>query len=254
VEIVELFSKRIGDKTVKPTHELELHRGQGVAGDVHQQVGSPRQVLLASAPYLQELGLAPGDLQENIVVDGAIDGTVEQLGSGRVLQLGQTAQVRLTFLCEPCAYLEQVQPGLVKRSLGKRGMLGMVIAAGVVWRGDAVTVLPQQFPVLPERAGDRFTEFVARIPPGKVVRTTELLLALGLTPSYYRTIPTFLKKAAADVPIHRILAADSSLMSRHMPQQMQRLQAEGVEVVNQRVAALYYWQPLYFHDLSVHDW
>lgn len=46
-------------------------------------------------------------------------------------------------------------------------------------------------------------------------------------------------KAAADIPIHRILAADSSLLSRHIPQQMQRLQAEGVEVVDHHVSALY---------------
>jgi len=250
VEIVGLFCKGIGDQIVKPVEALNVQRGHGVVGEAHAQAGSPRQVLLASAPYLQELGLAPGDLQENIVVDGALDEAVERLGSGRVLQLGQTAQIRLMFLCEPCTYLEQVQPGLVKRSLGKRGMLGMAIAAGVVRRGDTVTVMPQQFPALSERAGDRFTEFVARIPPGKVVRTTELLLALGLTHSYYRTIPTFVKKAAADIPTHRILAADSSLISRHIPQQMQRLQAEGVEVVNQQVAAHYYWQPLCFHDLQ----
>lgn len=247
VKIVGLFFKGVGDVTVRRTEEIDLQRERGVAGDVHASVGSPRQVLIASAPYLEQLGLEPGELQENIVLGGA----VELLGSGRVLQLGQSAQVRLTFLCEPCAYLEQVQPGLVKRSKGKRGMLGMVIRDGVVHQGDPVTVLPQQFPVLSERAGDRFTEFVSRIPSGRVVNTTNLLLALGVTPSYYRTIPSFLKRAAPDVPVHRVVSADGSLLSRHLPQQMQRLQAEGIDVVDQHVSALYYWQPLYFHDLQI---
>ncbi len=246
VKIVGLFFKGLGDVTGRPTDELTLQRGRGVTGDVHANVGSPRQVLIASAPYLEQLGLEPGELQENIVLEGA----VELLGSGRVLQLGQSAWVRLTFLCEPCAYLERVQPGLVKRSKGKRGMLGMVIRDGVVRQGDLATVLPQQFPVLSERVSDRFTEFVSRIPSGRVVNTTNLLLALGVTPSYYRTIPSFLKRAAADVPIHRVVAADGSLLSRHLPQQLQRLQAEGIDVVDQHVSALYYWEPIHFHDLQ----
>lgn len=245
MEVMGLFFKRVGDQAVRPTAELRLQRGRGVAGEAHERAGSPRQVLIASLPYLQALGLEPGALQENIVVTGV----VEELSSGQVLQLGDSAQVRLTFLCEPCAYLEEVQPGLVKRSKGKRGMLGMVLSDGLVRQGDTVTVLPERFPVLSDRVGDRFTEFVSRIPPGKVVRTTELLLALGLTSGYYRAIPMYLKKAAADVPIHRIVATDSSLLSRHIPAQMQRLQAEGVEVLNQRVSALYYWESLYFHDL-----
>lgn len=245
MEIVGLFFKAVGAQAVKPTAELRLQRGRGVAGAAHQCVGSPRQVLIASLPYLQAFGLEPGALQENIVVAGV----VEELGSGRVLQLGETAQVRLMFLCEPCAYLEEVQPGLVKRSKGKRGMLGMVVGDGIVRQGDTVTVLPERFPMLSDRVGDRFTEFVARIPPGKVVRTTDLLLALGLTKGYYRALPMYLKKAAATVPIHRIVAADSSLLSQHIPDQLQRLQAERVEVVNQRVSAFYYWESLYFHDL-----
>lgn len=246
VKIVGLFFKGLGDVTVSQTDELTLQQGRGVAGDTHANVGSPRQVLIASAPYLEQLRLEPGALQENIVLGGA----VERLGSGRVLQLGQSAWVRLTFLCEPCAYLEQVQPGLMKRSKGKRGMLGMVIQDGVVRRGDAVTVLPETFPVLSERVGDRFTEFVSRIPSGRVVNTANLLLALGLTPSYYRTIPSFLKRAAADVPVHRVVAVDGRLISRHIPHQMERLQAEGIDVVNQHVSALYYWEPIYFHDLQ----
>ncbi len=249
VKIVGLFFKRSGDEGVSRTEEINLQRGRGVAGDVHANVGSPRQVLIASAPYLEQLGLEPGKLQENIVLEEA----VERLGSGRVLQLGQSAQVRLTFLCEPCAYLERVQPGLVKRSKGKRGMLGMVIRDGVVRQGDLVTVLPEQFPVLSERVGDRFTEFVCRIPSGRVVTTTNLLLALGVTPSYYRTIPSFLKRAAANVPVYRVVAADGSLLSRHLPQQLQRLQAEGIEVIDQHVSARYYWEPIYFHDLQLYD-
>jgi len=172
-----------------------MQRGYGIVGDASAQVGSPRQVLLAGMPALKQFGLQPGDLQENLLLDQA----VEAFESGMVLAIGATAQLRLMFLCEPCASLERVKPGLSRKINGKRGMLAMVVQDGTIHPGDPVQVLSHRFPAIPEQTRGKFEEFVVRIPPGRVVRSSDLLLALGMTPSYARAIPTWLKKSTASL-------------------------------------------------------
>jgi alkylated DNA nucleotide flippase Atl1 len=246
--ITQLFSKQVAHTNlrIRECETLELKRGYGIINDANATVGSPRQVLLVSLPTLAQFDLQPGQLRENIVVDGI----VEDFMSGQVLQLGQTALVRLTHRCEPCAMLETLQPGLAKKLKDQRGMLGMVVRDGIVDVGDAVTLVSHQFPPIPNTTRGKFEEFVSRIPIGKVVRTSDLLLALGLTNSYYRSIPTFLKKSPPHIPSHRIVAANGELLLKHIPHQYERLCDEGVELVNYQVTHNHYWEPIYFHDLG----
>ncbi|MBE9101715.1 MGMT family protein [Vacuolonema iberomarrocanum] len=241
-----LFYKPAQGAWVEPTDQLVLKRGCGIVGDANAQVGSPRQVLFAGTPSLQAFGLQPGDLQENLLLDVA----VESLESGTVLQLGATARVRLMFLCEPCASLERLKPGLSCKIHGKRGMLGLVVADGTVRLGDPVWMVGDRFPVIPETTRGKFAEFVARIPPGKVVPTKNLLLALGLTTSYARTIPTMLKKSDPTLPVHRIVAADGRLFTQHLPDQRAVLLAEGVAIAGDRVNAAHFWEAESFHLLD----
>ncbi|MEO1146787.1 MAG: MGMT family protein [Cyanobacteria bacterium J06638_22] len=241
-----LFYKPAQGVLVEPTDQLMLKRGYGIVGDANAQVGSPRQVLFAGTPSLQAFGLQPGDLQENLLLDV----TVESLESGTVLQLGETARVRLMFLCEPCASLERLKPGLSRKINGKRGMLGLVVADGTVQQGDPVWVLGDRFPAIPETTRGKFEDFVARIPPGKVVPTKALLLALGLTTSYARVIPTLLKKSDPSLPVHRIVAADGRLFTQHLPEQRAVLAAEGVIVEGDRVSAAQFWEAEFFHLLD----
>lgn len=244
--VQQLFFKPAHGIPVEPVEQLVLQRGYGIVDDASAQAGSPRQVLFAGTPALQAFGLQPGNLQENVLLDMAI----EELASGTVLQLGETAQVRLMFLCEPCASLERLQPGLSRRINGKRGMLGLVIADGTVRRGDPVGGLGDRFPAIPETTRGKFEEFVARIPPGKVVTSKDLLLALGLTASYARAIPTMLKKSAAGLPVHRVVAADGGLLLRHLPQQAAALVAEAVAVEGDRVHSAHFWAAQHFHRLD----
>jgi alkylated DNA nucleotide flippase Atl1 len=247
VQILHLFAKTAAGQPPAPCDRLWLRRGLGIEGDAHARAGSPRQVLLASAPVLAAHGLRPGDLRENILLDGL----VEELASGQVLQLGEVAQVRVMGDCEPCAYLNTLHPGLAKRISGQRGMLAMAIADGVVRVGDRAVVLPQTFPPVPNDTRGKLHEFVARIPPGRVVRTTELLVALGLTASHYRVIPVLLKKADAGLPVHRVVGAGGRLLTQHLPDQAERLAAEQVQIEQGGVLAEFCWEPVQFHALDV---
>ncbi|WP_019585110.1 MOSC domain-containing protein [Deinococcus apachensis] len=155
-------------KTAAP--EIELLSGVGVAGDAHagvtvkhrsrvaQDPRQPnlRQVHLLHAELLEDLQaqgfrVGPGDLGENVTTRG-----VDLLGlpGGTLLYLGDTAVVEVTGLRNPCAQIENFQPGLLAAVLGrdeqgnlirKAGVMGVVRLGGVVRPGDAIRVdLPEE--------------------------------------------------------------------------------------------------------------
>ncbi|WP_413265158.1 MOSC domain-containing protein [Floridanema flaviceps] len=247
MKVVKLFIKDKPGARVQEVQTLNLQRGYEISGDVNALPGNPRQVLIASTSTLTEFGLKPGELKENLLVDTPI----EQLSSGTVLQVGSLALIRLTFPCEPCSYLNELQPGLAKRIKGKRGFLGMIIRDGQVLAGDEITLAPYQFKPLPDEAKGRFAEFVQRIPSGKVVKTTDLLMAMGVSKAYARAIPTFLKKANSQLPIHRIVRADGRLLFEYVIEQERVLLAEGVKIEQNQIADFNaYWDSSQFHELG----
>lgn len=234
----------------QPTHltsSLTLIKGYGIKHDIHAQWGSPRQVLIVSQSTLQYFNLKAGNLGENMIIDEEI----EQYQSGQVLKIGQNALIRLMFHCEPCQYLETIQTGLMKKIKSRRGFLGIVIQDGNIHQDDEITLTSYQFPSLSDKVKDRFSEFISRIPQGKVVTTTDLLLALGVNQSYYRVIPTFIKKADNSLPIYRIIKKDGSLLTQHIPNQAQLLQNEGIFMKENKIDYLdYEWNKAEFHQLE----
>ena len=152
------------------TPVLRLLAGLGVEGDAHlgetvkhrsRVAVDPtqpnlRQVHLLSVELqamLQAAGhvVAPGALGENITTQG-ID--LLALPTGARLHLGETAVVEITGLRNPCAQIERFQPGLLAQVLGrddqgklvrKAGIMGIVLAGGLVRAQDAIRVaLPPQ--------------------------------------------------------------------------------------------------------------
>lgn len=247
MRVIKLFVKDRHGSPVEQCDTLSLQRGHGIEGDINAQAGSPRQVLIASETTLARFGLSPGELGENFLVDAPI----EHFSSGQVLRVGQ-ALIRLSFLCEPCAALEKIQLGLSKRIKGQRGYLGMVVGSGLVEQFNEVTITAYKFSVLSDEPKERFYEFVSRIPPGRVVRTTDLLIALGVTKAHYRVIPVWMKKYSKDLPTHRIVRTDGNLMPEHLSNQAQLLRDEGIEIYSNCVADdNYYWNSSEFHELGI---
>jgi len=94
--------------------------------------------------------IAGWGMGENITTRG-----VDLLGlpQGALLQLGQTAVVRVTGLRNPCAQLDHYQAGLTAavlardaqgRLVRKAGVMAVVVAGGAVKAGDAIRVrLPE---------------------------------------------------------------------------------------------------------------
>ncbi len=245
MKIHQLFIKPQPGLPVQAQPTLQLLRGYGIQDDASAQLGSPRQILITDLGTVRHFKLQPGDLRENILLN-------ESLGeweSGQIWQVGG-ALIRLTFLCEPCVYLNRLQPGLAKRIQQQRGWLGMVVQSGAIAVGDPVRPTVHRLPALPHDVKGRFYELLARIPAGKVITTSDLIVALGVTPSYYRVFPTFIKQAASHLPVHRVVAIAGDLFAQSMPEQAERLRAEGVELQNGKVPNCYYWSAQYFHELG----
>ena len=204
---------------------LLLRARFGIEGDVNAGGVGPRQVLLTSLETLHKFKLQPGDLRENIVVAGV---PLDDLPSGSVLRLGDSAAVRLTYHCEVCKYIGTLGVSPIALLENRRGFLGVVLTGGAVRTGDSVGVLPARFDPVPDHPFDRFLWVVKQIPMGKVMTYKQILDVLGVSHSYYRVLPTYMKRAEG-YPLHRILDSKGRLIP-HVDGQRALLEREGVEV------------------------
>lgn len=148
---------------------IRLLAGLGVAGDAHAgetvkhrsrvardpKQPNLRQVHLIHAELHAELHdelraagfeLVPGQMGENVTTRG-----IDLLGlpTGTRLHLGAAAVVEVTGLRNPCAQLEQLQPGLMAATLDrdeqgnlirKAGVMGIVLSGGDIRPGDAIRI------------------------------------------------------------------------------------------------------------------
>ena len=156
---------------------VHLVEGLGVEGDAHlgrtvQHLSrvrraphepNLRQVHLIQAELFEEVHPAghrvlPGQLGENVTTTGL---DLLALPVGTVLLLGDTAEVQLTGLRNPCRQIDAFQPGLLQQVLGRSadgavvrraGVMGVVRRGGEVRPGDPVTVV---LPEGPHRPLDR---------------------------------------------------------------------------------------------------
>ncbi|MFJ4919938.1 MOSC domain-containing protein [Streptomyces sp. NPDC088725] len=148
---------------------ITLLAGLGVEGDAHAGVTVKHRSRVArdpSQPNLRQVHLvheelfdavgeeglkvAPGELGENVTTRG-----IDLLGlpAGTLLRMGDEAVVEVTGLRNPCAQLENFQPGPLKQVAGrdeagnvvrKAGVMSVVRTGGVVRPGDEIRVeLPE---------------------------------------------------------------------------------------------------------------
>ena len=146
--------------------EIELVAGRGVAGDVHSGATVRHRSRVArdpSQPNLRQVHLIHGELHDELAVrgftiaPGAMGENVTTRGidllalaRGTQLRLGRDAIVEVTGLRNPCAQLDALVPGLRAAVLDrddrgglvrKAGVMGVVVASGVVTAGDVIAVV-----------------------------------------------------------------------------------------------------------------
>lgn len=146
--------------------EIELVAGLGVAGDAHSGVTVQHRSRVRADPtapnlrqvhlmhqelfdWLEQRGfsVAPGELGENITTEG-ID--LLSLPRGTLLHLGSEAVVEVTGLRNPCAQIENFQPGLLKELVGyddggtlvrRAGIMAVVHHGGTIRPGEGIAVV-----------------------------------------------------------------------------------------------------------------
>lgn len=187
--IVEhLMLKRQPGLALEQRTVLQLDPMAGIEGA--QRAAPLRHLLLVERDSLRRLGLWPGDLRENVVLGG--DGLYD-LPSGTMLRVG-TAELRLTFHCEPCARVAALASA--KALLHRRGYLASVATAGTIRIGDEVQVLDSRQAQIPYAPRDRIAWYLQdRDAP---IDTAELLWEVGLPRTYARALPALLRRIGGD--------------------------------------------------------
>jgi MOSC domain-containing protein YiiM len=122
---------------MRPVPSAELITGVGIEGDKHAVAASHRQVLLDDQEALDEVGVEPGTIKENLTVQGL---HVMGLAPGTRVRLGESAVLEITEVCEPCFRMDEIRNGLKAELVGRRGMLARVVNGGSIAVGDRITI------------------------------------------------------------------------------------------------------------------
>src|SRR2546429_1280538 len=128
-----------------------LITGVGIEGDKHAVAASDRQVLLADQEALDEVGVEPGTIKENLTVEGL---HAMGLPAGTRVRLGDSAVLEIMKICEPCFRMDEIRMGLKGELVGRRGMVARVVNGGAVAVGGRLPP-PETEPPAPETLSPR---------------------------------------------------------------------------------------------------
>ena len=116
--------------------------------------------------------------------------------SGTVLQIGESARIRLMFQCEACGQLDLQRHGLARALGAKRGMLARVVAGGEIAPGDTIVQLDATLPIWSDDWRERVLLVLAAVPHGAVIDYAQLARAAGIQSSYCRAFPRLIARLA----------------------------------------------------------
>lgn len=137
--ITNLHIARVKGTPSDPIQEATVLSGLGLEGDRSAYEGNARQVLFMDKETLDEFGLVPGQVKENITTSGL---DLSQTKEGQVFFIGDEVTVEIVGDCEACGKMEALRLGLKDKIDGRRGMLATVINGGAIKVSDSVRVEP----------------------------------------------------------------------------------------------------------------
>jgi MOSC domain-containing protein YiiM len=124
---------------MRPVDRAVFVADLGIEGCRHARPKSRRQVLLIEEEVLEEFGLRAAAVKENVTTRG-ID--LQSLPVDTRLRLGAEVVLWITGPCHPCAFMDEIRPGLQEEIRGRRGVLAWVNTGGSVRLGDKIETLP----------------------------------------------------------------------------------------------------------------
>lgn len=135
-KVESLFVTPVKHGAAAAREVVKLVEDHGAEGDIHARPNNDRQLLIMDLETLNEIGLEPGALKENVTTSGIV---MDDLAPGMRVRLG-AAEVLITKSCTPCSFVDELRPGLKEALQGRRGMLARVVTSGEVRIGDAVVI------------------------------------------------------------------------------------------------------------------
>ena len=135
-EVVRLFVAVVHRQPMQEVEAVGALVERGLERCIHGRPGSRRQVLLMDLETLEQLGVPPGAVKENITTRGL---ELQGLKAGQRLRVGE-ALFEVAVPCEPCHRMDEIRPGLQEELRGRRGMLCRVVEGGRIRRGDGIEV------------------------------------------------------------------------------------------------------------------
>jgi MOSC domain-containing protein YiiM len=126
-------------KPLVPVERVSALLDHGLEGDRHQRTAQGRRtVLLMEQEVLDQFGLAPGAVREQVTVRGL---ELMKLVFGSRLTIGG-ATLEIAGPCAPCERMNEIKPGLRGELEGRRGRFARIVGAGSLAVGDAIAVEP----------------------------------------------------------------------------------------------------------------
>jgi len=130
-------------KPMRPVPQADARAGGGLEGDSHAH-RTKRAVTIVDRSTHDAVGVKPGDLREQITVEGLP--SLGSLGEGTMLRVGAIT-LRVNGSCDPCTHIGEMNgiddPEEFRSLLeGRRGLVCTVVTAdGPVRVGDPVSAL-----------------------------------------------------------------------------------------------------------------
>jgi len=140
--IVALHLSHASRAPLKNVGTAEALLDRGLDGDRHAKPGNRRSILFMEQEMLDAQGLAPGDVREQVTVQGL---DLNGLVFGSRLKVG-SAVFEVAGPCAPCQRMEELRAGLRQVLEGRRGRFVRVVEAGTLSVGDAVEIQPPSTP------------------------------------------------------------------------------------------------------------
>ena len=137
-KIVDIRLNVASRQPMSVVESAEVKAGEGLVGDRHAKPGSSRQILLMDRAIMEALEVEPGQLRENMTVEGL---PLFGLQTGQRLRVGDSLEFEIGELCDPCENMDHIRPGLREKIEGQRGLFVTPLGSGEVKVGDEVTVV-----------------------------------------------------------------------------------------------------------------
>ena len=102
---------------------------------------------------------------------------------------------------------------------------------GRIRLGDSVIATERSYRALSALPRERLWDVVSRIPSGMVATYTALILAIGVPRTWVRALPRVLLRGPETLPAHRVVDSCARPITQHIPDQLERLAAEGTRVL-----------------------